>query len=754
MSNENKKIQEGSEANFSPGSARPDEEKTNQLYPGKQSSAQQSSGPALLTPGQIIAERYKIEFLIGQGAMGAVYSVEQIFLKKRFALKTLNPIVASDIAIRRFQKEAQAASRLEHANLVRAVDFGLIDGLLPFLVMDYIQGPTLAQHLEKVGTLPIEEAAKIFTPICFALNYAHKEGVIHRDLKPGNIVLVQPENAEKTFVPSIIDFGIAKLDVGEETAQSLTQTGEVFGTPLYMSPEQCSGKKIDNRSDIYSLGCVLFEALTGAPPFRGESALETMMLHLKETAPTLAEGSFGREFPGAMEQIVSKMLAKEPRFRYGTCAEIAADLMALHAVQVAEETGKKVDTHANETTETPSHAKAWNFAFLALLLVVALGFGIKHFQENRSQPSPASVASIPVTTSAGTTSPVVTSSGDASDRTQSSRNSSVDEQSFAKTEGALPQIAKPSFSVVKGSERIFDFGPQVIGGMFWSNEPDYHPNMSFKTAGMHHIVSIPASDFICLQPSLTVLSQRPEYLRKFAADQQKNRDPITALILAHKSPPLGDIPSESRSMDDALFFANHFNLLRYLDLRKSTVTAAGLVNLNLENKKDLAVLKIAGSNINGGRISKTVLKRLRHLDASLIPDAKLILRPLLGSNRLKFLCLRDSNLTNADAKIISTMPALEILEIQANPKVSDAGISYLVHLKNLKTLKITRCGISPDVVSSLGRMKKLTNLEITCTGWSKRQVDELKNRLPHCRVNENHSMGEPHWYDDVQIRSF
>ena len=147
------------------------------------------------------------------------------------------------------------------------------------------------------------------------MDYAHQEGVIHRDIKPNNIILLKSDNSP--IVPKIVDFGIAKLVAGEDSeSAALTQTGEVFGTPLNMSPEQCAGEAVDQRSDIYSLGCVLFEALTGAPPFRGQTALETMMLHTKNATPSLKEASLGLEFPETIQRIICKMLAKIPNERY------------------------------------------------------------------------------------------------------------------------------------------------------------------------------------------------------------------------------------------------------------------------------------------------------------------------------------------------------------------------------------------------------------------------------------------------------
>ncbi len=233
-------------------------------YDGKEGSGP-AKLPEELKTGQIIDGRYKVMRKLGEGGSGRVYLVEQVFLKKKFALKTLSHAVSSDRNLLRFQQESKAARDLDHCNLVRAVDFGLIDQTQPFYVMDYVEGEPLSAYLKREGILSVEESVQIVSLICSGLVYAHEKGIIHRDIKPGNIMLVPTKQARR-WIPKIVDFGIARLTSPD--AASLTNTGDVFGTPLYMSPEQCAGTKVDERSDIYSLGCVLFEMLTGAPPFR------------------------------------------------------------------------------------------------------------------------------------------------------------------------------------------------------------------------------------------------------------------------------------------------------------------------------------------------------------------------------------------------------------------------------------------------------------------------------------------------------
>jgi serine/threonine protein kinase len=264
----------------------------------------------------------KYEFLgvIGSGGMGVVYKAKQTMLDKLVAIKMLNATGFSVQDLRRFQQEARAARDLIHPNLIMIRDFGITDDGQPYMVFDFIEGSTLADIIKKRGQLEIENALDIFIQVAKGLSHAHQRGVLHRDIKPSNIIISEGNREVK-----IVDFGIAKV-IDETTGQQLTQTGEVFGTPLYMSPEQGAGKKLDERADLYSMGCVMFEALTAVPPLVGESAIYTIIKHQKEVPASLKEASLGKTFPASLEETVAKLLAKSPEDRYQTAKELIDDL--------------------------------------------------------------------------------------------------------------------------------------------------------------------------------------------------------------------------------------------------------------------------------------------------------------------------------------------------------------------------------------------------------------------------------------------
>lgn len=263
-------------------------------------------------------DRYKPLTLLGRGAAGAVYLCRDRLLGKKVAVKTLNQLTPEQLVS--FQMEAKATSKLNHKLIVAVMDFGATEAGCPFMVMEYIDGISLAQYLNERGVLEVETALTICRNICQALAYVHDHDIYHRDLKPTNIILVNPESNKMEV--HLIDFGVAqaKFDTLEPT---IFQGKTVVGTPNYMSPDQVKGLSYDARSEIYSLGCMLFELLTGRPPFLSNSALETLSMHAHNAPPRLADLT-DIEFPPHVEELVAKCLEKDPDNRFQNMKELEA----------------------------------------------------------------------------------------------------------------------------------------------------------------------------------------------------------------------------------------------------------------------------------------------------------------------------------------------------------------------------------------------------------------------------------------------
>jgi serine/threonine protein kinase/tetratricopeptide (TPR) repeat protein len=288
----------------------------------------------LLTPilvdtliGTTLADKYQIMEKLGSGGMGLVYKAKHLLMKRLVALKLMLPqFAASATALKRFRQEAQAASHLNHPNILKVYDFGVTPQGLPYLVMDLLEGTNLSAELTTRNFLPVGRALNIFVQTCSALSHAHQKGVIHRDLKPGNIMMVEYDG--QSDVVQIVDFGMAKIltDMDGDT-EELTKTGEVFGSPMYMSPEQCMGRELDARSDIYSLGCVMYRTLTGKPAVAGASAMECFNKHATAVPASFADVAPELMLPPSLEAIVFKAMAKEIEDRHESMADLREQLM-------------------------------------------------------------------------------------------------------------------------------------------------------------------------------------------------------------------------------------------------------------------------------------------------------------------------------------------------------------------------------------------------------------------------------------------
>ena len=268
-----------------------------------------------VTTPRVFSGRYELTHLVARGGMAQVYRARDRLLDRPVALKVLFPELSVDRAfVERFRREAQAAANLSHPNIVPVFDWGEDSGTY-YIVMEYVDGQPLSQALRTGGPLPASRVAQIGARVADALAYAHRHGVVHRDVKPGNVLLTDDEQVKVT------DFGIARA---MNTEESLTQTGAVMGTATYFSPEQAEGVGVDARSDIYSLGVVLFEMVAGRPPFLGDSPVAVASKHVREQPPVLHDLS--PSVPPALEAIITKAMAKSADLRYQSAADLRADL--------------------------------------------------------------------------------------------------------------------------------------------------------------------------------------------------------------------------------------------------------------------------------------------------------------------------------------------------------------------------------------------------------------------------------------------
>lgn len=273
---------------------------------------------------QVIDGRYRLLRALERGGTGSIYVAEQISVGRCVAVKVLRSSLVDETKVaRRFEREAEIISRLEHENTLRLFDFGWLEDGRPFLVTELLDGETLGQRLLR-GRLGIGEAVSICCDILAALKEAHEKGIVHRDLKPSNVFL---QKAEGDVRVRVLDFGIAR----RAASTTLTEPGMIMGTPAYMSPEQSLKDSIDGRSDLYGVGAILFECLTGRPPFLADSAQTLILKHALMQAPRLNQVSDG--FPSPLDELVASMLSKTPELRPQTAQEALSKLEPFRALR-------------------------------------------------------------------------------------------------------------------------------------------------------------------------------------------------------------------------------------------------------------------------------------------------------------------------------------------------------------------------------------------------------------------------------------
>jgi serine/threonine protein kinase len=644
--------------------------------------------------GDIIEGRYQVVSVIGQGGCGCVYQVHQMLLNKQFALKTLNPVHANEVTIMRLQKEGHAASRLEHRNLVRAIDFGMIHGVQPFFVMELIKGPTFADYLKERGKLSLEAALEIFIPIAQALAYAHNQGIIHRDLKPSNVMLATDESGFGPFIPKIVDFGIAKIQSADDgRAMTLTATGDVFGTPLYMSPEQCAGSAIDARTDIYSLGCMLFEALTGAPPFRGRNALEIMMQHGTGTVPSLKEASLGGVFPRQIERIISSTLAKDPNQRYSNCQKLADDLVAFQQGDL--DRMSTISQIGAVPLSEPKKGYPLIYIGVMALAFICTGAMLGFFLATLHSVSPQ----LP----------------------------SKQEESVASTFTATSYLGVTDESVLysyfsqpKDGNLVFNFPWQNPRGTFYHwNDNRINQFPANKTQ------SVPCGTKLIFVPSGNFFRQ-PDLWARFRPNE------LYGVVLEDARWMV--LPE---TLNQAVRIMADQDKLRVLSLEDKSLSSRAWRSISdIPHLLWLTIVacQVEGKGISGEQVADLkYLRDLHLLKLSGVRAATPFLKKLAEGSGLRRLSLSRTTLTDDDIKLISKIRTLEVLSLRGISFSADP-IEDIAKLKRLKTMIVDirlLQSAAPENLRKLHGIKLLVNVN-------------------HHREGERHRHGEHH-RDDTDV---
>lgn len=682
--------------------------------------------------------------------MGVVYLVKHTALNKQFALKALAPDLVNEQNWLRFKAEAKTMASLNHRTFVNVYDLGIHAKTVPFYSMDYLSGRTLETILVEDGPIELRQAVEIFLEVLDGLAYAHSHGIIHRDIKPANI-MVSTTNSATTGTNTgstsvkILDFGISKF-VGSDgkKAQNLTAAGDIFGSPYYMSPEQCSGETVDGRSDIYSIGCSLFESLSALVPYEGNNSIETALLHQEQEPPRLSEILPELELPPSIDRVIARCLAKEPAERYQSAKELSADLIRIRD-------GQDVQTYNLSYAETASRRPTQKkmaiiSAAVTAPLIVAVATTLMTTGATENKPPNSHKQANSGLVNLDSAAPLDHLKQTENKPAFNNKASTLEKQAFnlantshtianielieqftnkesdlpiAKTvliEEFIRQRTEP-YSTVKtvAGEKVnhFNFPTDFSLGTLGFAKPG---TKEWTTAPARGTVTTIYGRLVSITAEQELLSY-PELLNYFRPNEISTVNlnesqvlPLKLLQALAKQPQLQGLELRgTRLSDQDIPLLEKFQALKSLDIGNTKITSAALAKCK-------------------------ILPQLQSLHANMLSDATPVLTVLVKSNKLTELNLNNVKLSNEDYALISRMTNLHILSLKESA-IKDADLLKLSSLPNLTTLYIDRCGnLTPTTIDTLKRFKSLKELRPPDQIEELFSDEALHQSLPHLRV--------------------
>jgi serine/threonine protein kinase len=678
-----------------------------------------ASDPSKLSTGlvgTVVDSKYRVLSLLGEGGMGTVYRVLHLNLNKEVALKTFRTANFSQDAWQRFQREAQAIAKLTHPNIIQVFDFGISEQGFPYYTMELLVGESLAERYGREGPLSCDQALPIFIAVAAGMAHAHRQGIVHRDIKPANIFL---EQGKGEGIPRMVDFGLAKLATSQGTEeQRLTAAGLVFGSPLYMSPEQSMGLETDQRTDIYSFGCSLFQALTGAPPFSGRTALDTILMHQEKAPPRMVELAKGVTFSQTLEAIMAKLLAKDVKHRYQSFEDVQRDLFEVGPAgsvtsksvgRVIADTAKLERDGANASgpgaglevgnsdlgdQDQNQKAGAVNIGIGITALSVLTGLAVWFFVFKAHQQKLPNDVKAALT--AGTAAqPSV---------------GSIKEKEKDKV-ADQPQY----FSSKANGQIIFSFPTtgESFGEICISGQEKNLQSASGR-------VQFPVGKHLELQAG-RAFSNDPKLFRKFGPNDLWHLYLSRGLYWSSKH--LAEI--------------ERLQGLRILDLGEANLQETDWKNIDkLKNLTWLSVSKTELDAKDVGRLSR--IKDLDRLECDELSNIMSLLNQLRNTTSLRFLSLKNCELKDKDLETIGTMSSLQTLIIDSNPKITTEGLKHLQALHQLHRLEMPGATkVGPEAIEVLREFKRLGVLRISTDRWTQAQRENLTISLPKGCIQES-----------------
>lgn len=620
--------------------------------------------PEKFVSNTIIGGTFKIVSLLGEGGMSAVYLAEHLGMHRSFALKILAPELVNEQGWLRFQTEAQTLAALNHRTFVKVYDLGIHEGTRPFYSMDYLRGYSLEELIAGDGPLPLAEMLNIFIEVLDGLAYAHRNGIVHRDLKPANIMICMVDGSKSV---KVLDLGISKL-VGATfyRVQQLTSAGDVFGSPFYMSPEQSRGEAVDVRSDIYSIGCSMFEALSGFVPYDGENAVDTILMHQEAEIPSLIDLVEDTDLPPSIDIVLAKCLAKRPADRYQSAKELALDLTRISEGKDIQDYGSTVVANSlghldRSGTDDSGRFSIWNngawaIAFVSMFVLAAV-VAIVAYSVFQGTLKPKSVEALRPKGLTGAHLSILDSAPTVwtyYDFAQEPHGSEKDQTPFSSVE-----------KLGNKTMLVFNFPKDIALGMLSDSFIGGLAGVGRNARGR---VEFPADAELTYTPT-AVLKKYPQYLKRFKPgdfhilnlDQSASGDAMLAAV------------AENAPWVEYLVFKD-----------AKDITAKSIPSLSAFH--DLRILEASCSTISGDILAQAdcwgKLEQL-HWEQAINPGPLL---KKLQASPIKVLRLEHTNLTGEDFELIAKLSGLRNLTLTGT-RLTEKDCKVLTKLKHVPLFK-------------------------------------------------------------------
>ncbi len=642
-----------------------------------------NDGESLMTSSEVgyeLARQYEFLSVIASGGMGTVYKARHLVLDQNVAIKMMQTERLDEKHITRFRHEANALAALEHSNIIHVRDYGLTENGQPYMVLDYVEGMSMSQMIQSRGPIPVMFAMEFFAQIADALAHAHERGVLHQDLKPNNIMIC--ESGKMIPYAKLIDFGIAKIVNGEATPAGLTNTGDILGSPAYMSPEQANGRAIDYRTDIYSLGCVMFEALTGTLPFKGATALEIVSHHINTPAPLISDMSIS-EFPKELEQLVARSLEKDPNKRLQSMGELRDNLLDILVKAGAATSGIKPESEPAKNARH-SQTRVVVICGIGICLLMLATNGIILFKKQEAEKA---------------------------HRIQFVKNAEEAEAAAHYDKSTVShqlireqiQKWKPGGEVSLGYE-LFDDGLEEFSHFPATVTSVSLENSGVKGPGLAYLIRYPL-DYLSLNE--TSINDRAFLeLKHMKTLTQLQVDNVTISDSALKH--LEEVPLERLSVrlnklhDVALKYIARIKTLKHLQCGKNDqLTAIGYAELkSLPNLQHLDVL----DNPIDVKAAKTIAQlKINFINLTNTNIKDEALKELCVMPNLRNISLSDcKSVSGAGMKYFANLPELDTVNLAGAKLVTDKDVEFITHCPKLKTLDFRDTGVTDKTMEMVG----------------------------------------------------